>query len=98
MNRYLFKFIFLIIELTLLNFLTIFLIIKDSVRLLAIEACVSIASLLTHEDVNDLVMSTLRLCTSDSSWRVRYMVADKFTEVLILIAFDISYLCYWHTR
>nr|BAH72359.1 ACYPI002758 [Acyrthosiphon pisum] len=56
---------------------------QDSVRLLAIEACVSIASLLTHEDVNDLVMPTLRLCTSDSSWRVRYMVADKFTEVFI---------------
>jgi len=58
---------------------------QDSVRLLAIEACVSIASLLTHEDVNDLVMPTLRLCTSDSSWRVRYMVADKFTEVFILL-------------
>lgn len=52
---------------------------------MAIEACVSIATLLTHEDVNELVMPTLRLCTSDSSWRVRYMVADKFTEVISLL-------------
>jgi hypothetical protein len=54
---------------------------QDSVRLLAVEACVSIASLLQQEDVEQLVMPTLRLCTADTSWRVRYMVADKFTEV-----------------
>lgn len=54
---------------------------QDSVRLLAVEACVSIASLLQQEDVEQLVMPTLRQCTNDNSWRVRYMVADKFTEV-----------------
>lgn len=26
-------------------------------------------------------MPTLRQCASDSSWRVRYMVAEKFTEL-----------------
>lgn len=76
MNRYYFYFLFV-------DHVYILSILQDSVRLLAIEACVSIASLLTHEDVNDLVMPTLRICTSDSSWRVRYMVADKFTEVPI---------------
>lgn len=60
---------------------------------MAIEACVSISTLLTHEDVNDLVMPTLRLCTSDSSWRVRYMVADKFTEVLLINSYlNVHYL------
>jgi len=54
---------------------------QDSVRLLAVEACVSIASLLEQEDVEQLVMPTLRKCAGDTSWRVRYMVADKFTEV-----------------
>lgn len=36
---------------------------KDSVRLLAVEACVSIATLLTQDDVEQLVMPTLRQCT-----------------------------------
>lgn len=54
---------------------------QDSVRLLAVEACVSIASLLSQSDVEQLVMPTLRQCSGDTSWRVRYMVADKFTDV-----------------
>ena len=55
--------------------------VQDSVRLLAVEACVSIASLLPSEDTETLVMPTLRQAAEDKSWRVRYMVADKFTEV-----------------
>ncbi len=54
---------------------------QDSVRLLAVEACASIAGLLDHQDVETLVMPTLREAANDKSWRVRYMVADKFTEV-----------------
>lgn len=54
---------------------------QDSVRLLAVEACVSIAQLLRQEDVEHLVMPTLRQCASDSSWRVRYMVAEKLTDL-----------------
>ena len=50
-------------------------------RLLAVEACASIAGLLDHQDVETLVMPTLREAANDKSWRVRYMVADKFTEV-----------------
>ncbi|NXJ34860.1 2AAA phosphatase, partial [Ciconia maguari] len=52
---------------------------KDSVRLLAVEACVSIAQLLPQEELEGLVMPTLRQAAEDKSWRVRYMVADKFT-------------------
>ena len=54
---------------------------QDSVRLLAVEACADIASLLPAEDVEQLVMPTLREAANDKSWRVRYMVADKFTEL-----------------
>ena len=54
-------------------------------RLLAVEASVSIASLLASDDTEQLVMPTLRNAAQDKSWRVRYMVADKFTEV----SFDI---------
>ncbi|XP_052246488.1 serine/threonine-protein phosphatase 2A 65 kDa regulatory subunit A alpha isoform-like isoform X1 [Dreissena polymorpha] len=54
---------------------------NDSVRLLAVEACVSIAGLLSPDDINVHVMPTLRAAAEDKSWRVRYMVADKFTEL-----------------
>ncbi|XP_044732294.1 serine/threonine-protein phosphatase 2A 65 kDa regulatory subunit A alpha isoform isoform X2 [Chrysoperla carnea] len=54
---------------------------SDSVRLLAVDACVSIATLLEQEDVEQLVMPTLRQCATDQSWRVRYVVADKFTDL-----------------
>lgn len=50
-------------------------------RLLAVEACVSIAQLLSQDDLEALVMPTLRQAAEDKSWRVRYMVADKFSEV-----------------
>ena len=54
-------------------------------RLLAVEACVSIASLLPDNDKETLVMPTLRNAAADKSWRVRYMVADKFTDVSTII-------------
>ena len=41
----------------------------------------SIATLLPQEDLEALVMPTLRQAAEDKSWRVRYMVADKFSEV-----------------
>ena len=53
-------------------------------RLLAVEACVSIAQLLSQEDIETLVMPTLRQAAEDKSWRVRYMVADKFSEVKLV--------------
>ncbi|XP_072125774.1 serine/threonine-protein phosphatase 2A 65 kDa regulatory subunit A beta isoform-like [Mobula birostris] len=56
----------------------------DSVRLLAVEACVSIAQLLPQEDLEALVMLTLRQAMDDKSWRVRYVVADKFSEVRVI--------------
>lgn len=57
---------------------------QDSVRLLAVEASVSIAGLLPHDDTEQLIMPTVRQAAEDKSWRVRYMVADKFTEVCSL--------------
>lgn len=59
-------------------------------RLLAVEACVSMAELLQQEDVEQLVMPTLRQCADDKSWRVRYMVADKFTELQKAVGPEIS--------
>ncbi|XP_078093139.1 uncharacterized protein LOC144508703 [Mustelus asterias] len=62
----------------------------DSVRLLAVEGCVSIAELLKREEVEKLVMPTLRQAVEDKSWRVRYMVADKFTELQKAIGPEIT--------
>merc|ERR1711928_313354 len=53
-------------------------------------ACVSMAELLQQEDVEQLVMPTLRQCAEDKSWRVRYMVADKFTELQKAVGPEIS--------
>jgi serine/threonine-protein phosphatase 2A regulatory subunit A len=50
---------------------------QDSVRLLAAEACAAVAALLPPEDMEQLVMPTVRGRAGDTSWRVRYMVADK---------------------
>ncbi len=67
---------------------------QDSVRLLAVEACVSIATLLPQEDLETLVMPTLRQAAEDKSWRVRYMVADKFSEVSRhLVSFSFPLAC-----
>ncbi|XP_019624261.1 PREDICTED: serine/threonine-protein phosphatase 2A 65 kDa regulatory subunit A alpha isoform-like isoform X3 [Branchiostoma belcheri] len=63
---------------------------NDSVRLLAVEACVSIASILPREDLESLVMPTLKNAAEDKSWRVRYMVADKFTELQVAVGPEIT--------
>lgn len=53
-------------------------------RLLAVDACVSIAGLLKPDDVATLIKPVLLQLADDKSWRVRYMVADKFSEVIPL--------------
>ena len=45
------------------------------------EACAAIASVLNKEDTEQQVVPTLTSASKDKSWRVRYMVADKFCEV-----------------
>ena len=54
-------------------------------RLLAEENCASIATLLNTADKEQLILPTLREAANDKSWRVRYMVADKFVEVSFFI-------------
>ena len=50
-------------------------------RLLAVEASSAVASILKREDIEVLVVPTLGSAAKDKSWRVRYMVADKFCEL-----------------
>jgi serine/threonine-protein phosphatase 2A regulatory subunit A len=56
---------------------------QDSVRLLAIEGGIAMASLFRHDDLEQQMMQTLRSATEDKSWRVRYVVADKLVDVCV---------------
>ena len=50
-------------------------------RLLAVEACFGIAGLLKSDEVRELIKPTMMQLIEDRSWRVRYMVAEKYIEV-----------------
>lgn len=63
---------------------------QDSVRLLAVEACVCIADILPPADKETFMMPTLRNAAQDKSWRVRYMVADKIVDLQKAVGPDIS--------
>lgn len=54
---------------------------QDSVRLLAVEACALISGLLPKDEIEKRLVPSLKAAVEDRSWRVRYMVADKLTEV-----------------
>lgn len=54
---------------------------QDSVRLLAINACVAFAEALPAEDVQKHLMPLIREAAQDKSWRVRYQLADRLTDL-----------------
>lgn len=57
---------------------------QDSVRLLIIESCVALAKMFDQDEKTNLVLPTVRACSVDKSWRVRYMMAEHFVEVGLL--------------
>ncbi len=54
---------------------------QDSVRLLLVDSLISIAGMFTEDENERYTVSVLRAFCNDKSWRVRYMVADKFVPV-----------------
>lgn len=56
---------------------------QDSVRLLTVDILISIAEVVPKEQhpSHGVLLSTLKSLISDKSWRVRYMVADRFEKV-----------------
>eukprot|EP00158_Paraphelidium_tribonemae_P005022 Partr_v1_DN27113_c0_g2_i6_m16046 putative (regulatory) subunit len=54
---------------------------QDSVRLLTVECCIAIAEVLTHAECKVHLIASLRSLYSDKSWRVRYVIAEKFKLV-----------------
>lgn len=56
---------------------------QDSVRLLTVEILISIAEEIPKEQQSShgILLTSLRNLFEDKSWRVRYMVADRFEQV-----------------
>ncbi|KAJ3206664.1 hypothetical protein HDU82_004367 [Entophlyctis luteolus] len=62
---------------------------QDSVRLLTVEGLISIAEILTPEETKSLLLIILRNMCIDKSWRVRYMIAERFVAVSKAVGADI---------
>lgn len=60
---------------------------QDSVRLLTVEVLIAIAEVVPKEQQSShgVLLTALRSLFEDKSWRVRYMVADKFEKVFSTI-------------
>ena len=56
---------------------------QDSVRLLTVEVLIAVAEVVPKEQQpsHGVLLTALRLIFEDKSWRVRYMVADRFEKV-----------------
>jgi len=56
---------------------------QDSVRLLTVEILISIAEVVPKEQQSShgVLLTTLRNLIEDKSWRVRYMIADRFEKI-----------------
>lgn len=56
---------------------------QDSVRLLTVDILIAIAEVVPKEQQSShgVLLTSLRNLFSDKSWRVRYMVADRFEKV-----------------
>merc|ERR1719230_2029964 len=55
---------------------------QDSVRLLAVENCVRVGKLLSVPENKTAVLPIIRAVAQDRSWRVRYVVAENFCELV----------------
>ena len=56
---------------------------QDSVRLLTVDILIAIAEAVPKEQQSShgVLLTALRSLFEDKSWRVRYMVADRFEKV-----------------
>ncbi|KAB0799670.1 hypothetical protein PPYR_07550 [Photinus pyralis] len=63
---------------------------QDSVRLLAVDISLNVALRLTQEEVDELVVNTITELSCDSSWRVRYQVANKICEIQTAFGHDLT--------
>jgi serine/threonine-protein phosphatase 2A regulatory subunit A len=64
---------------------------QDSVRLLTVEVLISIAEVVPKDQQAShvVILTILRSLFGDKSWRVRYMVADKFEKIAKAVESDV---------
>ncbi|KAI5299665.1 hsp90 co-chaperone Cdc37 [Ascosphaera pollenicola] len=64
---------------------------QDSVRLLTVEVLVAIAEKVGKEEQagSGVLLAALRSLFEDKSWRVRYMVADKFEKIATAVNHEV---------
>ncbi|KAL7269783.1 protein phosphatase 2A structural subunit [Rhizina undulata] len=64
---------------------------QDSVRLLTVEVLISIAEVVPKEQhaSQGVLLTILRNLFADKSWRVRYMVADRFEKLAKAVGDDV---------
>ena len=60
---------------------------QDSVRLLTVEDLIAIAEQLEPAEVKEQLLTQIRASVQDKSWRVRYMVANHFVKVFVLLLY-----------
>ncbi|RMZ92231.1 hypothetical protein DV736_g528, partial [Chaetothyriales sp. CBS 134916] len=60
---------------------------QDSVRLLTVEVLIAIAEVIPKEQQpsHGVLLAALRILIEDKSWRVRYMVAEKFEKIALAV-------------
>lgn len=63
---------------------------QDSVRLLAVDSCLIFSKLFTPEECMTLIVGPLHAASKDRSWRVRYVVAEKYAPLQAALGPDVS--------
>jgi len=63
---------------------------QDNVRPLAVEAVLSFGHMLSQEDQLSLIAQPLHQASKDRSWRVRYVVAEKHSELEKVLGKEIA--------
>jgi len=63
---------------------------QDNVRPLAVEAILSFGHMLSQEDQLSLIAQPLHQASKDRSWRVRYVVAEKHSELEKVLGKEIA--------
>ncbi|KAK9321343.1 armadillo-type protein [Lipomyces orientalis] len=59
---------------------------QDSVRLLTVDVLIATAGVLGPDLVREHLLEQLKKLFADKSWRVRYMVADRFEQLAVTVA------------
>lgn len=54
---------------------------QDTVRLLAAGSAVTFCEQLKQDEARDMILPHVQRCSKDRSWRVRYVIAEKWTSL-----------------